>query len=255
MLHEDRRRALSFGADPARYDRTRPSYPGAMVDALLADRPAPRVLDVGCGTGISARLFAERGCPVLGVEADARMAAFARRQGLEVEEAPFEDWDDRGRRFDLATCAQAWHWIEPTAGANRLATVLAPAGRVAIFWNKATFDEATRRAMEAAYRRVAPGLDRYSILLGAPVEDRVARAARALRSDGHFGAPEVTTYGEEVRASKEEWLDLLPTHSDHRTLPPSTLEALLGAVGAAVDGLGGALTIRYTTWLVRAELE
>lgn len=65
--------AESFGPDPARYDRTRPSYPDAMVQAIVAAAPGPRILDVGTGTGIAARWFHAAGCTVLGVEVDARM--------------------------------------------------------------------------------------------------------------------------------------------------------------------------------------
>jgi SAM-dependent methyltransferase len=57
--------------DPARYDRTRPRYPDAMVERIVAASPGPDVLDVGCGTGIEARQFQAAGCKVLGVEPDA----------------------------------------------------------------------------------------------------------------------------------------------------------------------------------------
>lgn len=92
MLHEDRRRAGSFGEDAEQYDRARPSYPAVLVDDLLSEG-AHDVLDVGCGTGKVARLFLARGCDVLGVEPDERMAAVARRHGVVVEIATFEEWD------------------------------------------------------------------------------------------------------------------------------------------------------------------
>ena len=41
--------------------------------------------DVGCGTGLAARLVAERGVKVLGVEPDERMAHVARRHGIEQQ--------------------------------------------------------------------------------------------------------------------------------------------------------------------------
>ncbi len=86
-----------FGQDAVRYDRARPSYPTALIDDLVSDEPG-RVLDVGCGTGKAARLFAARGCQVLGVEPDDRMAAVARSYGIPVEVATFEAWDPAGRR-------------------------------------------------------------------------------------------------------------------------------------------------------------
>jgi len=69
--------AESFGTDAQRYDRARPGYPDALVARIAAGSPGPKVLDVGCGTGIAARQFQAAGCTVLGVEPDARMADFA----------------------------------------------------------------------------------------------------------------------------------------------------------------------------------
>ena len=60
--HQHRQVAESFGTDAERYDRTRPSYPEAMVDRIVATSPGPDVLDVGAGTGIAARQFAAAGC-------------------------------------------------------------------------------------------------------------------------------------------------------------------------------------------------
>lgn len=98
--HEHRTVAESFGLDPDRYDRTRPSYPAALIGRIADDSPGPEVLDVGCGTGIAARQLQATGATVLGVEPDARMAEFARHTGVEVEVATFEAWDAAGRVFD-----------------------------------------------------------------------------------------------------------------------------------------------------------
>src|SRR5205085_1744530 len=118
--------AESFGSDVERYDRTRPGYPDALVERVVAATPAPDVVDVGCGTGIEARQFQAAGCRVLGVEPDPRMADFARRSGVEVEVATFEAWDPGDRMFDAVIPGQAWHWVDPVAGAAKAAQVLRP---------------------------------------------------------------------------------------------------------------------------------
>src|SRR4051794_22160870 len=98
--HRHRQIAESFGVDAERYDRTRPSYPEALVNRIVTASPGSQVLDVGCGTGIEARQFQAAGCTVLGVDPDERMAAFARRTGVDVEVSTFEGWDPAGRTFD-----------------------------------------------------------------------------------------------------------------------------------------------------------
>ncbi len=251
VLHEDRARAGSFGADPARYDRARPSYPAAMVDDLLAGG-AGRVLDVGCGTGIAARLFTARGCQVLGVEPDERMAAFARRRGVEVEDGRFEEWAPAGRSFDLVVSGQAWHWVDPVVGAERAAVVLERGGGVGLFWNCGRHEPLVQRAFDDVYRRLATDVDRYSVVLGHLGEDRFEFAAAGLRRSGAFDAVERRTYSWATTYTREEWLDQLPTHSDHQQLPPATLDALLAEVGAAIDGFGGSFPMRYETVVVTA---
>src|SRR5690348_8812287 len=131
--HQARQVAESFGADAERYDRARPRYPDALVDRIVAASPGPAVLDVGCGTGIEARQFRSAGCTVLGVDPDVRMAEFARRSGVAVEVATFEDWDPAGRVFDAVVAGQAWHWVDPVAGATKAAQVLRPGGLLAVF--------------------------------------------------------------------------------------------------------------------------
>jgi SAM-dependent methyltransferase len=126
-------RAESFGTHAELYDRTRPHYPDAMVERIVALIPGLEVLDVGCGTGKEARQFRAAGCEVLGVEPDARMADFARRYGLEVQVATFEDWDPAGRGFDVVVAGQSWHWVDPLAGAAKASRVLRPDGLLAAF--------------------------------------------------------------------------------------------------------------------------
>jgi SAM-dependent methyltransferase len=189
VLFEDRDRAESFGAVAELYDRARPSYPPALVDALVEDRPE-RVLDVGCGTGIAARLLAERGCGVLGVEVDPRMGALARARGLEVEVAAFERWDPGGRRFDLVSSAQAWHWVEPAAGVAKAAAVLRAGGRIGVFWNMGDPPRRVSELLGPLYARLEPELENYSVLLGKRIGPERAAAA-GIAASGLFATPEV----------------------------------------------------------------
>jgi SAM-dependent methyltransferase len=252
-FHHDRQRAGTFGDDAAQYDRARPAYPAALVDDLLrGDRPD--VLDVGCGTGIAGALFAARGCRVLGVEPDERMAAVARIRGLTVDLAPFEQWDPAGRHFDLVVAGQAWHWVDPRIGAPKAARVLRPRGHVALFWNHARPEASQRIGLDAVYARLAPHLLDDSVLLGGQDPGWITdRHAAGLRSSGEFEEPTVRAYRWEKRYTRDECLDLLPTQSDHRLLGPERLHALLDAVRNVLDAAGGELSVTYETVLVHAD--
>jgi SAM-dependent methyltransferase len=243
--------AESFGADAGRYDRARPSYPADLVGRIVAASPGRDVLDVGCGTGISARLFQAAGCAVLGVDPDPRMAELARQGGTAVEVARFEDWDPAGRSFDAVVAAQAWHWVDPVAGAAKAAAALRPGGRLAVFWNafeppaelKAPFAEVFRRALPESpvsgdfWSR--PALDAYRA--------GCARAAGGMRETAAFGEPQEWLSHWERPYTRAEWLDLLPTTGGFSRHPRALQEELLAGVGAAVDAVGGRFTMACDT--------
>ena len=252
--HQVRQWAESFGADAERYDRARPGYPAALVERIVAASPGREVLDVGCGTGISARQFEAAGCRVLGVEVDPRMAEFARRRGLDVEVAAFEDWDPAGRAFDALVAGQAWHWVDPVAGATKAAEVLRPGGRLAAFWNAAQPPAELAEAFAAVYRRVLPG----TVFARGPYGGRDAysgfltKAADGMREVGAFAAPEQWRFDWERTYSRDEWLDQLPTQGTLTRVPPDKLAEILAGVGAAIDELGGTVTMSYTSMVVTA---
>jgi len=249
-LHLDRRRADSFGEGAEEYDRSRPSYPAGLVDALLAGRPL-RVLDVGCGTGLAARLFAGRGCDVLGIEPDPRMAEVARRHGVAVESATFESWDARGRRFDLLTAGQSWHWVDPWAGAAKATEVLRPGGRIGLFWNDSFLDPDVRAEIDALYAQHAPELVGHSVLVGLPIGPRYEATADVLRASGFEGV-RLEQFPHALTCSTARFVELTSTHSDHRTLPGASLEKLLAGLGAVIERRGGEVEVRYETTLVTA---
>jgi SAM-dependent methyltransferase len=253
--HRARHAAESFGADPDRYDRTRPGYPKELVERIITVSPGREILDVGVGTGVSARPFREAGCRVLGVEVDARMAEFARRRGYEVEVAKFEDWDPAGRRFDAIIAGTTWHWIDPTVGTAKAAELLRPDGRLALFWNVGQPPPDLAYAFSEIYRRVLPGTPFASASSNAVAAYErmiVARTAGEIRRVGTFGEPEQWRFDFEQCYTKDQWLEQVPTFGGHSQFPATKLDQLLAASGAAIDAIGGSFTMRYATVAVTA---
>ena len=251
-LHEERAVAEGFGEDAAAYDRSRPSYPRVLIERIVAASPGPDLLDVGCGTGIASRAFRQAGARVLGLDIDARMAETARASGVDVEVGSFEAWDPGGRRFDAVTAAQAWHWVDPVAGAAKAADVLRPGGLLATFWNAADLPTGLRPAFAEVYQRVLPG---------SPVAAFYARSASAADAYGAFldaaadGIARSQAFRESERwrddweqdYTRDQWLEQLATHGGANRLGPAEREALHAGLAAAIDAVGGRFTMSYAT--------
>jgi SAM-dependent methyltransferase len=104
-----------FGDRAAAYAAYRPTYPQEAIDAVLHGLGDPanlEIADIGAGTGISSRLFADRGAHVIAIEPNARMRD-------QAEDHPRIDWmdgtaDDTGladRSVDLVVACQSFHWF------------------------------------------------------------------------------------------------------------------------------------------------
>ena len=99
---------------------------------------------------------------------------------------------------------------------------------------------------ERIYSRVAPHLLVDSVVLGTnrPSGDPDDLAFGTV---GAFTRVEERSYSWQRSYTTNAWLDELPTHSGHRTLPSGVLSKVLEDVGELLDGLGGKIVVEYTT--------
>ncbi|HEY8301949.1 MAG TPA: methyltransferase domain-containing protein [Jatrophihabitans sp.] len=244
-IYLDRGRAESFGAVAADYDAYRPSYPDGLISDLVELAPA-RALDVACGTGKVAVALVACGIAVLGVEIDPHMAAVARSHGLIVEEGKFETWGDQGRTFDLITCGQGWHWIDPGVGGEKAARLLNPGGTLALFWNRDRFDDDVQAELNQVYETCAPQLAEHDRGHG---DDPVVAE---LRETGKFAAVETRSYKWLATLTTEQLIGRTGTYSDHLALPEQTRTALFGAMREVLDARGGSVTVHFKTYTIFA---
>jgi hypothetical protein len=119
-------------------------------------------------------------------------------------------------------------------------------------WNVGRPPAYVGAAFDAVYQRIAPGLDEHSVLLGRGDKDRFEVATDALDAVGLFGGLSKQVFPWTCMYTTGEWLDHLPSHSDHASLAPAHLARLLTAVGAIIDSMGGAFEMGYETLLLTA---
>jgi SAM-dependent methyltransferase len=124
---------------PGIYDRYRPSPPPEVLDVLtfLVGRERPtRVVDLGCGTGLSSRALAQRSDEVVAVEPNPRMIAEARaatdEHNVRYVEAYASETGLADSETDLVTAWQAFHWMEPQPVLAEAARLLRDRGVFAV---------------------------------------------------------------------------------------------------------------------------
>ncbi len=104
-----------FGTRAKAYAAFRPSYPSAAIDAALDGLGDPKTLtiaDLGAGTGISARLFADRGVSVIAIEPNAKMRGAAEPHGsVTWREGTGEQTGLADASVDAIVACQAFHWF------------------------------------------------------------------------------------------------------------------------------------------------
>jgi SAM-dependent methyltransferase len=258
-------RRLAFGGVAELYDASRPSYPEALVEDVMAFAgvaAGDRALEVGAGTGKATIPFADRGLRVLALEPSDEMARLLRantagRGNVVVEETEFESWQLTGA-VRLLYSAQAWHWIAPAFRYARAAQALGPGGALAVFWNRPRWEGCPlREELAEAYLRAAPD---FGPEVGpGPMHPAAGISQRwwadwkqELEEAPGFTGAEVRTYSWQQRYTTDAYVRLLQTHSDHIVLEEPVRRALLDAVAVVIDSHGGVLELEHATILAMA---
>jgi SAM-dependent methyltransferase len=236
------------------YAGSRPTYPAAAIDVVLSRGrlgPQSLLVDVGCGTGISSRLFAERGVPVIGVEPNPdmrrRAQGHAMPQGAPVPrycEGRAEATGLPAGAADVVLAAQAFHWFEADAALGEFHRILKPAGWVVLLWNER--DEAD--PFTAAYGdviRSAPG--------AAALEGARARAGEVLLTHALFQNAERIEYANE-QVLDEEGLLGRAFSASYAPREPAAADAFAAALRQVFGGYQqqGRVVVRYVTSLFLA---
>lgn len=169
------------------YDKVRPTPPAELVRLLgqWIGQPAPRVVDLGAGTGLATAIWSGTAASVVAVEPSAQMRAIAEQRVADLPDAAnftflgatAEDTGLPDECADVVVASQAMHWFDPVRALPEIARLLRPGGVFAAVdcdWPPTVHAEvdATYAAFEQRYR---------------DLEDAHDTAPPHAEKDGHLG--------------------------------------------------------------------
>jgi SAM-dependent methyltransferase len=245
-------------------------FGAALLDAA-ALQPGERVLDVGCGEGVTTLEAAERVAPggvVVGVDISAPMLALARQraaaagaEGVEYVEADAQAHRFEGRAFDAVISRfGTMFFADPDAAFSNLARALRPGGRlVSVCWQEPTKIEWAAMAIGAAATHL--GLPDFGPP-GAPGPFALADGARLSRflEAGGFRdiSLETVTRPHRVGDDVDDVVAFITSLDESRALfagkPEDKIAIAVDAIRAALTPYAGpnGVVMDATAWLVSA---
>lgn len=162
------------------YARYRLAYPPALIERVsgaVGLRPGDAVMDLGCGPGLLAIPFAERGARVVAIDPEpamleaARNAAAAEDVAIDFRLASSASLPADIGPFKLAAMGRSFHWMDRSETLRLLDALIVQGGAIALF------DDTHPNTVENNWLSV---LDEVASRFG--VEEEIHRAARR-RSD------------------------------------------------------------------------
>jgi SAM-dependent methyltransferase len=228
------------------YVASRPSYPPAAIDAILAGLGDPATLvvaDLGAGTGISSRLIASRGPRVLAVEPNAAMRDAAapdpRVQWIDgiAERTTLED-----ASVDAVVAFQAWHWVDHPTAVAEAGRIVRPGGCLAVVYNERDESDPFTAAYGDIVRRFAQD----------DTEQNRARAHATFATidparTQHFSFPNAHPLDRIGVHKRAESASYLPQSGDESIAMHIAIDDLLDATGE------GPYVMRLVTLVVRVD--
>ncbi len=238
------------------YDEARPGYPDELFDDLITLTGIPengRILEIGCGPGKATVPLAKRGYEMVCIELGAALAAIAAKNcrdypGVTIKNTPFEDWPVEAEAFDVAMSAQAFHWIPDEIGFKHTAEALMGNGRLALFWNyHPPISTPEWDAIDRVYQEHAAHMaGKY---ISDPIAAKRERSIARIANSDYYNHVITREYPWTTTYTASEYVNLINTYSDHRSLDPETRQKLYEGIAKQIEMFGDVLEKHYHTLL------
>lgn len=237
------------------YNAIRPSYPEELIGNVMEMAGISEnasILEVGCGSGQATSLLLPYAFNLTCIDISPSLLAiaaakFSAHRNVSFQHCAFEDVDGEGKPFDLIIAASSWHWVAPEIGYRKAASLLTPAGSLAVIatLHPQPYTGFFERVQDV-YRTVVPEW-------GDPIRvrttaDVIRDTHKDMEASGCFRTVTTTQYAWSVEYQRDDYLRLLKTYSDHYRLGSERLHLLSEGIGQLIDEeYGGSIIRPYET--------
>lgn len=258
----ERKNRIIFDEIVMKYEKIRWGYPSELFADIIRysgfekDRKA---LEIGAGTGKATAPFLELGYVVTAVEMSKNMTEFLLEKfkgytNFNVITSTFEDTLLEEASYDLIYTASSFHWVDAEIGCPKVFRLLKNGGVFALFRSNPVPAEG-----EELFEEIQKVYEKYYHIYYTSKERPVRKSRDDLFKPSEiyrgFGFDSLERYGfSEVimklydasrTFSAGEYIELLDTYSDHRSLPVDLRTALYEGIREAILRHGGYHKVDY----------
>jgi len=236
------------------YEKSRWDYPDLLFKDVLKynqAEPGKKAIEIGAGTGKVTAPFLDAGYVVTAVEMGQNMSDFLIEKykgykNFNVITSTFEDVKLENETYDLIYAASAFHWVESEIGCPKAYRLLKAGGTIALFRNSKFANK-----NEKLYEDIQEFYKEYYHKPYKPPEKKgdLWSPREILRGYGFenltdYGFTDISTtlYEADISRTADEYIALMDTMSDHRSLPDNDRESLYAGIKNAINNHGGEIT-------------
>lgn len=250
---------FSFNEDEENYDKYRPTYCPELFDDIIAYSSLDKnksALEIGIGTGQGTKPFLNTGCSLKAIELGHKLAEFSKNKfseftNIHIENTSFEDFKYLPKSFDLVYSATAFHWIDEKTSYPKALDMLKSDGTLALFWNRpyvARENDLLHKEIQSIYNKYRPSNNKIIEIDTEKYQKRI----ETIKNYG-FENIEFKLYHQTRQFSAEDYIGLLNTYSDHRSMPMETKKLLESEIFRTIKNFDDKLYIYDTMDLYLAK--
>lgn len=243
---------LTFNEDAVNYDKWRPVYCEELFNDIMAYAriaQGTQAIEIGIGTGQATGPFLEAGCELTAIELGEDLAEYSRSKfreyrNFKVCNTTFEDFACPDDSAELIYSATAFHWIPASTGYPKVSRLLRTEGTLALFWNRPFVgreDDELHQNIQRIYQQYRPSTTK---LIEHDTE-RYNAIDKNLHAYG-FRDVQFKLYHVTRTFSSADYIALLNTYSDHRSMPSAVKERFEEEIAAAIMRFGDVLHVYDT---------